>query len=45
MGGVILLAHNRRIVVPNTLKDRLNLVFDLELPLLRKMLVPPEAAQ
>lgn len=27
-GGVILLAHNRRIVVPNTLEDRMNLVFE-----------------
>ena len=41
VGGVVLLAHNRRIVVPNTLKDRLNLVFDLELPLIRKLLFPP----
>jgi len=28
-GGVILFAHGRRIVVPNTLKDRMNLVFEL----------------
>ena len=27
-GGVILLAHNRRIVCSNTLEDRLNLVFE-----------------
>ena len=27
-GGVILLAHERRIVVPNTLEDRMNLVFE-----------------
>ena len=40
VGGVILMAHNNRIVVPNTLKDRLNLVFDLELPTIRRMLFP-----
>jgi len=28
-GGIILSANNRRIVVPNTLKDRMNLVFEL----------------
>ena len=27
-GGVILMAHDRRIVVPNTLEDRLNLCFE-----------------
>lgn len=37
-GGVMLLAHGRRIVVPNTLQDRMNLVLELELPTIRKML-------
>lgn len=41
-GGVILLAHGRRIVVPNTLEDRMNLVFEQELPQIRKGLFPPE---
>ena len=45
VGGVILLAHKRRIVVPNTLKDRLNLVFDLELPTIRRMLFPVETKE
>ena len=31
-GGVVLLAHNKRIVCSNTLEDRLNLVFEIELP-------------
>jgi len=39
-GGVILIAHERRIVVPNTLLDRLNLVFEAELPRIRHMLFP-----
>jgi hypothetical protein len=42
VGGVILLAQNRRIVVPNTLKDELNLVFDLELLTICRMLFPVE---
>jgi len=37
-GGVILYAHGRRIVVPNTLQDRMNLVFELALPQIRQML-------
>lgn len=37
-GGILLLAHGRRIVVPNTLKDRMNLVFELQLPYIRKEL-------
>jgi vacuolar-type H+-ATPase subunit E/Vma4 len=37
-GGVILFAHGRRIVVPNTLKDRMNLVFELSLPYIRQEL-------
>lgn len=41
-GGVILLALNRRIVVPNTLEDRLNLVFEMELPMIRRGLFPKE---
>lgn len=39
-GGVILMAHKRRIVCSNTLEDRLGLVFEGELPLLRKGLFP-----
>jgi len=39
-GGVILLAHERRIVVPNTLEDRMNLVFEQELPMIRRGLFP-----
>ena len=31
-GGVVLYAHKRRIVCQNTLEDRLNLVFEQELP-------------
>ena len=41
-GGVILMAKNRRIVCSNTLEDRLNLVFEQELPLLRAGLFPKE---
>jgi vacuolar-type H+-ATPase subunit E/Vma4 len=37
-GGVILLAENRKIVVANTLEDRLALCFEKELPTVRKML-------
>lgn len=39
-GGVLLYAHGRRIVVPNTLEDRLNLCFEQELPTIRKGLFP-----
>ena len=39
-GGVVLYAHRRRIVCQNTLEDRLNLVFEQELPALRKGLFP-----
>ena len=39
-GGVLLYAHNRKIVVSNTLEDRLNLVFEGELPQLRAGLFP-----
>lgn len=39
-GGIILLAHDRRIVVPNTLEDRMNLCFEMELPLIRRGLFP-----
>jgi vacuolar-type H+-ATPase subunit E/Vma4 len=41
-GGIILLAHGRRIVVPNTLEDRMNLCFEQELPLIRHGLFPVE---
>ena len=39
-GGVILYSHRRRIVCQNTLEDRLGLVFEQELPQLRKGLFP-----
>lgn len=39
-GGVILFTHSRRIVCSNTLEDRLNLVFECELPRLRNGLFP-----
>lgn len=39
-GGIILYAHNRRIVCSNTLEDRLNQIFEMELPLIRKGLFP-----
>lgn len=39
-GGIVLYAHKRRIVVSNTLEDRLNLVFEQELPALRSGLFP-----
>ena len=41
-GGVILYAHNRRIVCSNTLEDRLAQVFEGELPAIRKGLFPKE---
>jgi vacuolar-type H+-ATPase subunit E/Vma4 len=37
-GGIIMYAHGNRIVVPNTLQDRMNLVFELALPQIRQML-------
>ena len=40
LGGVILFALNRRIVVPNALKDRMSLVFEQQLPAIRKALFP-----
>ena len=43
-GGVILYAHNRRIVCSNTLEDRLNMVFESELPKIRNGLFPKAAA-
>ena len=43
-GGVILYAHNRRIVCSNTLEDRLNMVFESELPKIRLGLFPKGAA-
>ena len=39
-GGVILFAHGRRIVCSNTLEDRLNQMFEAELPKIRKGLFP-----
>ena len=44
-GGVILLAHNRRIVCSNTLEDRLMQVFEAELPSIRKGLFPRQVKQ
>ena len=44
-GGILLYAHNRRIVVSNTLEDRLNLVFEGELPQLRAGLFPKNARE
>lgn len=44
-GGVILYAHGRRIVCSNTLEDRLNQIFESELPAIRNGLFPKEAAQ
>jgi vacuolar-type H+-ATPase subunit E/Vma4 len=41
-GGVILMAHGRRIVVANTLEDRLALCFEKELPNIRSMLFNPK---
>ena len=41
-GGVVLYAHKRRIVCSNTLEDRLNLIFEQELPTLRNGLFPKE---
>ena len=41
-GGVILVAHKGRIVVSNTLMDRMNLVFEMALPEIRKMLFKDE---
>lgn len=40
-GGIILCAHGRRITVQNTLADRLTLLFDNELPTIRRVLFPP----
>jgi len=42
-GGVVLYAHNRRIVCSNTLEDRLNQIFESELPMIRKGLFPKAA--
>ena len=39
-GGVILLAHGRRIVCSNTLEDRLNQIFESQLPMIRNGLFP-----
>ena len=44
-GGVILFAHNRRIVCSNTLEDRLMQVFEAELPSIRKGLFPRQVKQ
>ena len=39
-GGVIIYTHGRRIVCSNTLEDRLNMVFESQLPLIRRGLFP-----
>ena len=44
-GGVVMYAHGRRIVVANTLMDRMNLVFEMALPQIRAMLFPDPAKQ
>ena len=44
-GGIVLYAHDRRIVCPNTLEDRLNLVFENELPSLRAGLFPKNSRE
>ena len=44
-GGVILYAHNRRIVCSNTLEDRLNQIFESQLPMIRNGLFPKAATQ
>lgn len=44
-GGVILFAHNRRIVCSNTLEDRLMQVFEAELPAIRHGLFPKPSKQ
>jgi vacuolar-type H+-ATPase subunit E/Vma4 len=44
-GGVNLYAHGRRIVVANTLQDRMNLVFEMALPQIRKMLFPAKSEE
>ena len=41
-GGVVIFAHDRRIVCSNTLEDRLNQIFEIELPTIRKGLFPKE---
>lgn len=40
VGGIILLAHERRIVVANSLQDRLHLCFEQQLPQIRRQLFP-----
>ena len=39
-GGIVLLAHDRRIVCSNTLEDRLNQIFESQLPMIREGLFP-----
>jgi V-type H+-transporting ATPase subunit E len=39
-GGIILYSKDRRIVCPNTLKNRLDLCFEELLPVVRKQLFP-----
>jgi V-type H+-transporting ATPase subunit E len=39
-GGVILYAHNYRIVCSNTLEERLELSFEMALPKIRQVLFP-----
>ena len=39
-GGVVLLAHERRIVCSNTLEDRLHQIFESQLPMIREGLFP-----
>ncbi len=43
-GGIVLYTTNRRIVCPNTLKNRLDLCFEELLPEIRKQLFPSSRA-
>jgi vacuolar-type H+-ATPase subunit E/Vma4 len=40
VGGIVLLAHERRIVVANSLQDRIQLCFEQQLPQIRRQLFP-----
>ena len=44
-GGVVIRAHNNRIVVSNTLADRLLLSYEQMLPTIRKTLFPTPVDQ
>lgn len=44
-GGIVLYSKDKRIVCPNTLKNRLDLVFEELLPVIRKQLFPIKKEQ